>query len=245
LHYYQFALTLSCEDHLRARDALEQAVAIDPNFSAAWVALSLIYIAEYQFAYNMHEREKDIRELALEAANKAIKTEPENSAAYYALVFAKMASQGVESCIEEAEKAYRINSNNSLLVAMHGTRLATCGNWTRGLELVEEAMELNLSFPDFYYFPFVLNHYRQGQVAEALEIMQKINLPDYFWMHLINAALYSDIGDLEQAENCIKKLVKLQPKTDNYVLEGFSKWYLQDDLISKLKTSLHRVGFNI
>ena len=245
LHYYQFALTLSREDHQKARAALEKSVSIDPNFSAAWAALSIIYSAEYQFSYNILERELDIRDLALEAAHKAIKIEPENSGAYYALVFAKMTNQGVKSCIEEAEKAYSMNSNNSLLIAIHGTRLAISGNWTRGLELVEEAMELNLSFPDFYYFPLVLNYYRQGRIAEAIEVMQNIELPNLFWMHLINAALYSDIGDLKQAHNSINKLEELHPEASKYVVDGFDKWNLEENLILKFKNSLHQAGFII
>ena len=245
LNYYQFALTLSCKDHFTARDALEKSVSIDPNFSAAWAALSIVYSAEYQFSYNVTERKQDVRELALEAANKAIKIEPENSGAYYALVFAKMTSQGVTSFIEEAEKAYRLNSNNSLLVAIHGARLAISGNWSRGIELVEEAMELNLSFPDFYYLPIVLNHYRQGQLTEALEVMQKVDLPDLFWSHLINAILHSDMGESEKALVSIKKLKEMQAETDKHIADGFNKWNLEEDLIFRFKKSLSQVGLNI
>ena len=42
-----------------------------------------------------------------------------------------------------------------------------------GLWLTEEAMEPNLSHSDFYNFPLALNHYRQEQAEEALEVTQK------------------------------------------------------------------------
>ena len=242
LQFYQFSLTLSQKDHLKARDALEKSVEIDPTFSAAWAALSLIYAAEFQFSFNRLNRNKDVRDLSIEAARKAIKIDPENSRASYSLVFAKMTKEGMKNCAKDAEKAYKANSNNSLLVAIHGSRLALSGNWDRGLELIEEAMELNLSHPDSYYLPFALNYYRQGQVTKALAIAQKMDLPDFFFSHIINAALHADMEQLDEATADIKKLKVLYPDIENCILDELKKWEMQTDLILKFKESLHHAG---
>ena len=245
LHFYQWVITLSPSDHLKARYALEQAVKIDSNFSDAWAALALIYNTEYQLSCNLVKRDKDVRDLAFEAAQKAIKTDPDNARAHYALVFVNMVKHGTRANLEEAEKTYQLYPHHSLLIAVYGVRLAFCGEWERGLELIQEAMVLTPSHPDFYHVPIVLNHYRQNMYAEALHEARKVNLPESFIVHLIMAALYADMGENKHAKRSAKQLLNLYPKFEENACFEFEKWDMQTDLKEKLLNSLKIAGLNI
>ena len=245
LHFYQWVLTLSESDHLIARESLEQAVIIDPSFSDAWSALAIIYNAEYQFSFNPLKRERDVRDLAYEAARTALKCDPDNARAHYSLVFTRMARAGTRACLDEAEKAYLLNSNNSLLIAIHGFRLALCGEWERGLELVEQAIVFNNSHPDFYYIPFVINYYRIEDYESALQEARKINMPAFFWTHLILAPIYSEMGDTKHAGFHSKELIKLYPGFEKVARYELEKWDIQSNLVEKILGGLKKTGLDI
>ncbi len=245
LHFYQWCLTLSTKDHLKARDALEQAVKIDPTFSDAWAALAIIYNTEYQLSCNLVTRDQDIRDLAFETARKAIKTDPENARAHYALVFANMVKFGTRACLDEAEKTYQLYPHNPLLIAIYGTRLTLCGEWETGLELVEHAIVLNPSHPDFYHLPFVMNYYRREMYPEALQEARKIHMPDFFWANIMLAALHADMGEEKHARSAAKKLIENYPKFEQQSRFEFEKWDMHTELIEKLVNGLRKAGLQI
>ncbi len=245
LHFYQWCLTLSTKDHLKARDALERAVKIDPTFSDAWAALAIIYNTEYQLSCNLVKRDQDVRDLAFETARKSIKSDPENARAHYALIFANMVKFGTRACLDEAEKAYQLHPHNPLLIAIYGTRLALCGEWEYGLELVEHAIVLNPSHPDFYHLPFVINYYRREMYPEALQEARKIHMPDFFWTNLMLAALHTDMGEEKHARSAAKKLIEIYPKFEQQARFEFEKWDMQTELIEKLLNGLRKAGLQI
>ncbi len=234
LNFYKWAITLSPRDHLKARDALEKAVKIDPNFSDAWAALAIIYNSEYMFSYNVIKRDQDVRELAFQTAQKAIKADPDNARAHYAKVFANMAKFGTRPYIDKAEEIYQRYPYKPLLVAVYGLRLALCGEWEHGLKLIKHAMVLNPAHPDFYHIPFILNCYRQDMFPEALYEARKVNLPGYFWANLTLAALYADAGEEKQASIAANQALTLYPNFEQQACFEIEKYGVQTELKEKL-----------
>ena len=245
LLFYQWCLTLSPNDHLKARDALEKVVKIDPTFSDAWAALAMIYNTEYQLSCNQIKRDKDVRDIAFETAQKAIKTDPDNARAHYAIVFSNMTKYGTRACLDQAEKVYRLYPYHSLYIAVYGKRLAVCGEWAHGLRLIKHAMVINPSHPDFYHLPFVLDYYRRDMYTEAIIEARKINMPDYFWANLIFAALYAEVGEKDQMQNSIEKLIEIYPDINQKARFELEKWDTQTELKEKLINGLQKAGLNI
>ena len=245
LYFYQWVLTLSAADHLKARESLEHVVTIDPAFSDAWAALALIYNAEYLFAFNPVARDRDVRDLAYDAAKTALRADPENARAHYSLVFARMAKVGTRACLEDAEKAYQLNTTNSLLLAIHAFRLALCGEDSRSLELAEQAIVYDNSHPDFYYFPFIINYYRHGNYSAALYESKNINMPEFFWSHMLLTAVCSQAGDLENAKVHVKKLIELYPRFERFARVELEKWDMSPELIMKFLEGFSKAGLNV
>ena len=245
LLFYQWALTLSASDHLKARDALEQVVKIDPTFSDAWAALAMIYNTEYQLSCNQIKRDKDVRDLAFETAQRAIKTDPDNARAHYALVFSNMTKFGTRACLDEAEKIYQLYPQHALYIAVYGKRLAVCGEWEYGLSLIKHAMVINPSHPDFYHLPFILDYYRRDLYKEAINEARKVNMPDYFWANLILAALYAEMGDKHRVQKNIERVNDLYPDFVQKARFEFEKWDVQRELKEKLICGLNKAGLKI
>lgn len=89
LRYFQFLNTFAPKDHLRARESLEEAVRLDPQFSDAWAALATTYAQEYQLSMNQIKRDIDVRQLAYQIARRAYKVDPNNSRSSFAISIAK------------------------------------------------------------------------------------------------------------------------------------------------------------
>lgn len=245
LSYFQFMRTLSPQDHLRARNDLEESVRMDPQFSDAWAALAIIYAQEYQLSMNQMERDIDVRELAYQTARQALKIEPNNSRSSFAMYIAKLINGEIEGSREESEQALELNSNDSLILAQSGLFLALSGKWDRGLEMLEHAKVMNPAHPDFYYFPFAFNYYRQGQFKEALRVMNNIHMPDYFWTHLLLTAIYSALEDHGLAEKASRDLLALYPDIEKKGRFELEKWRMQPELIESIIEGLSQAGLKI
>ncbi|MBL4801577.1 MAG: hypothetical protein JKY45_06755, partial [Emcibacter sp.] len=81
LHDYLFEL--SPHAHLKARNSLEKAVKIDPNYPDAWAGLAFLALDEYRFSFNVHA--DDPLELAQKYAEKSIGLSSKYSIAWYAM----------------------------------------------------------------------------------------------------------------------------------------------------------------
>lgn len=244
LSYFQFMRTLSPKDHLRAREALEESVRMDTQFSDAWAALSIIYAQEYQLSMNQVERDIDVRELAYKTARQALKIEPNNSRSSFAMYIAKVVNGELEGSKEESEQALELNSNDSLILAQSGLFLALSGGWERGLEMLEHAKVMNPAHPDFYYFPFAFNYFRQGQFKEALKEMNNIHMPDYFWTHLLSTAIYSALEEPALAKKSARDLLMLYPEIETKARFELEKWHMQPELIESIIEGLKQAGLN-
>ena len=62
------------EAHAKARDCLERAVKLDPNYALAWAHLGQMYFEEYKYGYN--KRPEPV-ERALDATRKALELDPQ------------------------------------------------------------------------------------------------------------------------------------------------------------------------
>ncbi len=245
LQYFQFIRTFSPTDHFKVRAALEKAIKIDPQFSDAWAALSIIYSQEYQLSMNQVKRDVDVRNLAYQTARHALKLDPSNSRSSFAISIAKWINGEVDASKEDAVRALKLNPNNSLILAQLGLFLAISGGWETGLEMLEQAMVMNPAHPDFYHFPFVINFYRQDLFEQALQEANNIHMPDYFWTHYIKAAIHSALGNKKLAKQAIHELLKLYPDIASKARFELEKWNMQTELIEKFLQDLRIAGLEV
>jgi Tfp pilus assembly protein PilF len=117
--------TFAPERHKQARDCLEQAVQLDPDYSLAWSRLAFMYIEEQKYGYNVRPRSLD---RALEAAEKAIALNPQNQDAFYALAIIRyMTEADFASFRTLSERAIAMNPNDAWILGEIGTWTAYSG----------------------------------------------------------------------------------------------------------------------
>jgi len=240
---YVFYETFAAKEHARARDCLERAVELAPDYSMAWSRLAFMYIEEHKYGYNLRPRPL---ERALAAVQKAIELDAKNQDGYYALaVIRYMREEDFDSFHAVAEQALALNPNNAWVVSDLGTWTAYSGEWERGKALVRKAMTLNPLHQRWLHFPFFLDHYRKREYREARTVALKINLPENHMVQAGLAAVYGQLGETEKAKATLDHILAMHPKFADDPRAAFVKRRMPRDLVESIMDGLRKAGLQV
>ena len=224
LLFYAYAANRSPEGHRKLRAALETETAEAPGVAAPWAALSLVYTDTWRFGYNAEHGRESARELALEAARKAVRLDPRNSLGYHALFLAHFAHCDLDAFREAGNKAIELNPNHTDILADYGFHLTLVDDWAAGRVLLKAALALNPEPPDWYWFPFFLWHYERGEFDAALDMALRSQSQEFFWTHGMHALAYAAVGMRAEAEAAVARLLALYPGFLERAREELMHW---------------------
>lgn len=242
LRHFIYRQRISAADHLETRTALERAVDMAPGDANIRAALAAAYTEEYKHGYNPLP---DPLDRALAAARYATDLEPDNAFANFALAEVHFFRQEVGAFRAAAERAIALNPRDSDAMAMIGVMTAYTGDWERGLELSARAMALNPNHPGWYRFAAFFDLYRQSRFEEALYVVERINLPDYFPHAYCRAMTHAQLGQPEEATRALQDLIALWPNVSLAALRelAMERWmYAQPELVELAVDGLRKAG---
>lgn len=232
---------LSAAEHAVARAALERAVQQPPERGDCWAMLSWLYREEYTHGFNLRP---DPLDRALTAARRAIDVAPSNHLAHAALAAVLFFLHERGAFRASAERALALNSMDGLTHAYLGFQIAYSGDWERGCALAERAMQLNPHHPGWYWFPLVLNAYRQREYQRALDLALKVNIPGFWRTQLMLAASNAQLGNHQAARNAAQDLLKIRPDFAGVARIELEKWW-EPELIEHLLEGLRKAGLEV
>ena len=227
------------EAHLRARTCMERAVELDPNYSDAWAWLGFLYADEYRYGFNPRP---DSLDRALKASLHAVDVDPRSYWAHENLAHTYFTLRDVEKFFAEADRALALNSNSSTGLAGLGVRMVMAGEMDRGIKLMEKAISLNPDHPGWYHIPFFYYYYQQNSYEKALIEAQEMNLPGWFWTHMLLAAAYGQLGREKEGRDTIVKLLELYPDFPDQARGELEKWNNPNAYIEKMMDGLRKAG---
>lgn len=241
LRGFSYAYRITPEEHAIARTCLERVVELAPSYADGWAMLSFLYSDEYGFEFNP---QPNPLERALETARRATDAAPSNSLAQAALAKTSFFRKEFQPFRTAAEQAISLNPMDAAQLAIMGTMLAYSGDWERGCALVERAMQLNPGYPGWYLFPFFYNAYRQRDYRGALGVALKINLPGFFAVYEVLAAVYGQLGERDAARQSLNEMLKLIPNFGEVARALKSKWF-DPEFVEHLLDGLRKAGLEI
>ncbi len=194
LHARRYTSTLNDRMHKEARDLLEKAVMLDPNYGEAYALLANVYLAEHRFDANPRP---DPVDRALKMALKATQLDPQNAYAHCWLAIVHFFRKDNAKFEAEAKRALDLNPNDPEILADIGHYLSFMGEFEQGIELSLRAQQLNPLHPGWYHFSFARLHYHQQKYEEMLVDVQRISMPNFYWTHLLDAAAMGQMGRRE------------------------------------------------
>ena len=232
---------VNAAEHQVARAALEGAVQQAPDRADCWAMLAWLYREEYTHGFNLRP---DPLGRALAAARRAVDIAPSNHLAHAALATTLFFLHELGAFRASAERSLALNSMDGLTGAYLGFQIAYSGDWERGCALAERAMQLNPSHPGWYWFPLVLNAYRQRDYQGALDLALKINMPGFWRTQLMLAVSNAQLGNQDAARKAAQELLKIRSDFAVVARTELQKWW-DPELVEHLLEGLGNAGLEI
>ena len=200
LSYYNYRADLNPENHAAVQDCLTQATKRLPNYSTIWALLSLTYLDELRFQYNLAPPPSARPlEMATAAARRAVELDPQNARALQALMLASFFSGNVDEGLRVGAQAYAINPNDTEVAGEYGLRLALSGKWETGCELMSSAVNRTSGPRGYYEVGMAVCAFMRGDYPAAELWVRMADLKLNPMHHLVLLAVLGAEGKLDAA----------------------------------------------
>ena len=166
---------------------LEQAVALDPDFAEAWVALGEAH--QLVSIYTQSPDRLAASERMAECARTAIAIAPDLGYAYSLLGVHQWTRNDIVGALDLAFKAYRLHPDNPAVAMRLGSFLLYCGRTTQAMHYVEAAIDQD-PVDGRKYNLLSVGRFNLGNIAGAIEAgkrMVDLGFPS-MWLAVATAA---------------------------------------------------------
>lgn len=232
----RYTATLNEATHAEARDLLEQAIKLDPNYAEAYALLANVYLAEHRFDANPRPNPVD---RALKMALLATELDPQNAYAHCWLAIVHFFRKDNRMFEAEAKRALDLNPNDPEILADIGHFYAFMGAFRIGVDLSYRAQQLNPLHPGWYHFAAARLHYHEKHYQKMLEDVERISMPSFYWTHLLKAAALGQLDDPSGAAS-LAEMHRLKPELR--ARDEMSKWNVAPKHMQHLMEGLLKAG---
>lgn len=202
---------LTKETNTAARDLLQRATELDPNFASAYAFLALTHGVDYLNRWGASPPESMAQ--AEEAATRAVTLDDNDPWAHWALAIAKLYTRRHDEAVDEVERALALNPNFAEAHVCRGETLYYSGRPEEALESFARAKTLNPYFPDVVLHFQALALFQLGRYDEAVDLLlQRLarNAATDVSRALL-AASYGHLGRLEEARAAWQEVLRVNP----------------------------------
>ena len=154
-------------------------------------------------------------------------------------------NQQLAEALQVGEEALAINPNDTELLGEFGTRLAICGQWQRGADLLDRALALNPGGASFYHGARALAAYMLNDNDRAVSLIRTTKLQTFPMFHLVAAAIYAEAGFLDDARREGEIFMKMRPDYIPNIMEEHRKRNIQPRDNLRMISSLRKAGLPV
>ena len=198
-------------DNREARRLFEQAIALDPTYASAYVALAQtrVLAATSGWTELMAEALTEAEKLA----RKALELDDSSAEAHQILADVYLNRGQYDFARAEADEAIELNPNDAFSHAARGGTLVFAGDSEEALKSFEIAQRLNPPMALFRLYPMGWAYYLVRRYDNAIRITESAltqNPSDYF-VHAALAASYAQLGRTEDATRAAAATLRAWP----------------------------------
>jgi adenylate cyclase len=235
------------EDNAAARDLFELARKIDPSYARAYAGLAWTYELEYDYEWNTDDDEKTLK-LALEMAETAVRLDPNDSQAQWALGWSCLYNRQYDQAMAHYLRSLELNPNDAEVRASMGSLLIYIGQPKQAVDQVKEAIRLNANHYEWYVYYVGWAYEEAGMPKEAIEIFEQaidIQNPneEQLWYLPTIAAAYAHptVGRMDDARKVVKTVLSRDPKFS--ISKKVARYpYKTKELADRYVNALRRAG---
>lgn len=162
-------------DNLKARQLLEEAIALDPNYAFGYALLGWTYSLDVTFGWS--ESPKVSLEKAFGLGQKAISLDDRQETAHRLLGSVYLMTRQPDKAMAEYERSIVVAPNSSYAFDGMGGLLCAMGRFREAIKSLETAIHLNPFPPASFFLNLGRACIYTGRTNEAIEVAKKaINL---------------------------------------------------------------------
>ena len=202
---------LTKETNILARQMLQRAIDLDPQFAAAYALLGLAHSQDWTQGWSQGPQPL---EHAFELAQKAIALDETLPLGYAILGEVYLHKKKHEKAIAAQPKAIALSPNDADGIGGLGGILTWAGRPEETIGLAKKAMRLNPMYPTEYLWNLGHAYYMMGRIEEAVETLNRARdrSPEYIPVIAYLAASYAELGRMEEARTQAAQFIRLSPR---------------------------------
>jgi adenylate cyclase len=211
------------EANAQARQLFEQALALDPQYAAAYAWLSFTYARDWGWQWS---RDRQTLEHAFAAAQKALALDETLPLAYVALATVYQYKNQHDQAIAAAERAIAFNPNSANAYMSLAELMGIAGRPEEGIAMAKTAMRLNPRYPSWYLLRLGMAYHQAWRNEEAIETLKRflVYYPNSLNAHIGLTCSYSDAGRMEEAQAEAAEVIRLSPNFQTEVWRQNQFW---------------------
>jgi TolB-like protein/Tfp pilus assembly protein PilF len=215
---YQRALPLiyrfTREDSAQARDLLERATQLDPQFSSAPARLAEVRIWDVVFGWT--DSPLETLDAAVAHARRAAELDPRDAEAHAELAFALLTAGFGAEALEAAQRALELNPCLPFALNVHANVRFRNGHPPgESIEVLQRALRLSPHDPtDFAMHESLAGaHFIAARHEEGLAAARRViaMLPHYYWGYLWGAMNAVGLGRFDEARALVRDACRALP----------------------------------
>ena len=182
--------------HERARELVERALALDPEYPHAVALQASLELAPFLLGWDVDTARL---ERARAMAARAVALDPASALPHTTLALAHMSAGRLEEAVSDARTAVELGPNSDVCLGVQAAALSQAGDYLDALRSLDRALRLNPRHPELYWLLAGFLHAQAGRRATGLELIERVRVanPDLVPPRLVLAYQYH--GDGEQA----------------------------------------------
>lgn len=224
-----------------AREMVEKAMAMAPNYADAYAELAGVYFERATFGWSEFTQQ-DI-DTAIRYAQKAIELDEENVPARGVLARAYAATHKYELAMAESERALDINPSDAEVLLARAAVLLWTGRIEESIATAEIAARLNPNIGPEAALNLGIAYLLSGRHAEAVRLLEAVRarFPAYPLLDLPLAGAYAEMGRTVEAKEALEEGRRKNPHLD---AASFGTRFQDPALQRRVEASLRKAGLN-
>jgi len=220
LRAFELANRLTKEGNAQAKKILEEAIALDPEYSRLYMGLALAHI--YDVWHGTTESTEQSVARAFELAQKAISLDDSNAAAYSGLGTIYAMKRQYDQAIAKGKRAISLDPNSADNFMQLGWILNWAGRAEEAILYIQNAIRLNPLPPASYFVNLTVAYRDSGQYEKAIEASKKAlqREPNSQFPYIHMAISYIRLGREEEARAAAAEILSINPE---FSLERYAK----------------------
>ena len=227
------------EGFVMARQLVEEAIEIEPNYAGAYPLLSFIYLV----GMGTSKSPMESMALAEKYAQKSLQLDNSQPWPHIVLGQISLYKRQYENAIAEGEKAITLSPNGADSLNALGFFLHMAEKWEEAIPLYERAIRLNPYPPSFYYTRLGGAYADVGRYNEAVDTCKKSlkRQPDDPYARLVTAGVYIWQDREKEAQAEVAEILREKP---NYSLKRgvWPRFYKNKDTVNRWIEALQKAG---